>query len=108
MSGDPMDRDRYPNRPDHPDFWKLCDVLLQQDGSLEDGGDFEVILSEVVDPESLAYVAMQRAQRLVMNGSIPMTAIPTYAAIFLDGFTTGVRFERKRSTTSEGDTHDGE
>lgn len=60
------------NRPDHPDFWKLSDIVLRLDGSLEGAGgadEQEAIwrreLERHVDVDSLGYMATQRAFRVL-------------------------------------------
>lgn len=61
------------NRPDHPDLWKLSQILLAQDGDIVPGGDQDAneeayarrIADAGIDGEVLAYVATQRAFRMV-------------------------------------------
>lgn len=74
------------NRPDHPDFWKLSDVVLQLDGKTEDPGfDFPSFLSEIIDPKVLAYMAMQRAMLVTSD---PMSW-PVLAGMWIDAFCAG-------------------
>lgn len=62
-----------PNRPDHPDMWKLSQILLAQDADIVPGGDQDAneeayaqrILAAGIDGKVLAYMATQRAYRMV-------------------------------------------
>jgi len=79
-----------PGRPDHPDFWKLSAILLGMDADASDTEGFEKAVAHV-DPRSLTYTAMQRAQR-TYRGDNP-DAILAIAATWLDGFIAGSRWQ---------------
>lgn len=94
---DPLRDPRFPNRPQHPDFWRIADVLNQLDGeSLEGGKDLPEIVVGMVDLESLIYSASNRAIKQIELLGLPndtrMRAALT--ATFLNAFLAGVQFER--------------
>jgi hypothetical protein len=84
--------DPHPGRPDHPDFWKLSDVILQQDGKTEDE-DFDLAawVSEVCDLDVVFYMAMQRGLRM---GVPPGVAFP----LWLDAFMAGAAYAKKKAS----------
>jgi hypothetical protein len=60
------DEEKYPNRPDHPDFWLLANSTSGMDELIETHQgdfDFEALVEAYVDPKSLAYIALQRSMR---------------------------------------------
>jgi len=99
-----------PNRPDHPDFWKLTNVLMRLDAGLDvtstdrdvQERQYEERLAEIgVDQRSLSYVATQRAFRalgietradLMDRQRLEMAIM--LSSIWLDAFAAGVFFER--------------
>lgn len=95
-----------PNRPNHPDFWKLSEIILRLDGALEAAPPnkkqevFAALVAKRVDPDSLSYVALNRALRALgitskedVAGSQKLMAI--CSAMYLDGFTAGCEFSAK-------------
>lgn len=79
-----------PGQPEHPDFVKLSDIILQLDGRTEDPGfDYHEFLGEVVDPDSIVYMARQRVLRMSDQVGIPDRYVPALAAIWLDAFVAG-------------------
>ncbi len=87
----------HPNRPDHPDFWKLAAIIQDYDSAAEDGIALERLVSPVVDMESLLYMAEQRGLR--MKPATSGEAIKL-AATWLDGFVVGARY---RQTNNGGE-----
>lgn len=95
-------------RPDHPDFWKLSDVLLKMDSGLdpanpneeEKEAQFHARLAEIgVEVDSLVYTATQRAMRALgvttqMEFMAHVGEIARLTSIWLDAFAAGVFFER--------------
>lgn len=83
---------KFPDRPQHPDFWKLAEVILEMDGIFdESGGDeyFEKFLKTEIDPDSIIYMAMQRGMRL-------KDVVPTsLAALYIEAFLVGRIYERR-------------
>lgn len=90
---DPLQDPRFPGRPQHPDFWRISEIILQHDGDATEGGKgLDEIAAEVpVDPASLLYHARQRALRM-LGGGAP-TAMVT---MWLDGFLAGARFGKQK------------
>lgn len=100
-----------PQRPDHPDFWKLSNVLMRLDRALDPSNPdqealeraYEERLAEIgVDQKSVAYMATQRAFRaLGIESRAELLFDPQKAhlaimlsSIWLDAFAAGVFFER--------------
>lgn len=95
------DFEGFPGRPDHPDFWKLSDIVLMHDGRMEDASTpreaadaVEKIVAQFIDPSSLTYMALQRALRnfgfetkqdLIDNQDL----IARSMALYLDAFAVG-------------------
>jgi hypothetical protein len=93
---DPLRDPRFPKRPQHPDFWRLSDAILEQDGRAEEGGE-DVFTIADVDGDSIAYVAQQRAALLTRAYGVAVTrdvAVLLMSA-YIDAFTLGRAFERK-------------
>lgn len=98
-----------PLRPDHPDMMKVTEVVLKMDGrvdvanmtedQLEAG--FKESLAEVdIDEKVLAYVATQRAFRVLgieTRGQLMAKALETakIASTWTDGFVAGALFAQK-------------
>lgn len=83
---------KFPNRPKHKDFWNLSEIVLQQDGKTEDADfDFEAYISEVIDPDTVTYMAMQRAMRVGDTSQVT-----SHAAIFLDAFMLGIKWQQRK------------
>lgn len=83
----------YPDRPQHPDFHRLMGVVAYLDGQAVEGNKpADEVAAQVVDMESLEYMAIQRAIRASQITGLP---VPTLASLYLDGFVTGVFFQRE-------------
>jgi hypothetical protein len=81
----------FPDRPQHPDFHRLMGVVAYLDGEATEGGrDSLQVAGEVVDVDSLVYMALQRARRAAALTGLPEQVL---AAVYLDGFVAGARFE---------------
>jgi hypothetical protein len=96
-------------RPNHPDFWKLAEILLGIDGYIheqQEAGrdkleDVEKYLREFVDPESLRYVAQQRIFRAlgISNEFVALMRekeIVQHSSAWVDGFVVGVKFRESK------------
>lgn len=87
----------FPDRPDHRDFWKLSDVVLQHDGLTEDPGfDMRAHIATVLDPDSLQYMMEARVQRQLAQAT--HGPLITAQALWLDAFFIGVAFARRPAT----------
>jgi hypothetical protein len=96
-----MDGDLFPDRPDHPDFWRLSESVLKQDGKFSEGNEpFETVMAQMVDVESIVYMADQRADFLLDKTGAPKTLMlkGLLMSMYLDGFTTGVGFTQAGGT----------
>jgi hypothetical protein len=104
---DPLRDPRFPDRPQHPDFWRLSDVVLQLDGQATEGDrTIPEIMTGLVDPESLTYVALNRAGLLCQHLGLPESIRPALAATWLDAFAAGVSFEKRGGhRTTEREDH---
>lgn len=89
-----------PGRPQHPDMMVLIDLMVQLDGQATEGGrDAGDIAGEVVDAESLSYLAIMRVQRAqqLTNHKVDMRTEITMAALYLEAFVMGARFTERRA-----------
>lgn len=85
-----------PNRPNHDDFWLMSAIVQDIDAASEDVG-FERTIGNV-DPESLCYVAEQRALRVRLAQQIRSQGeVEALAAAWIDGFVAGREFNRRKS-----------
>jgi hypothetical protein len=93
---DPLNDPRFPDRPTHPDFWRMSEIILQQDGDATEGGQsVEEIVKETVDMQSLSYFAMQRAGKQLQNAGLPEALMPVVAATWMDAFLAGATFQKR-------------
>ncbi len=93
---DPLNDPRFPNRPTHPDFWRISEVVLQHDGETVEGGQsMEDVVGDTVDLPSLSYVAMNRAGTSCQVMGLPEALVPALAAIWSDAFLAGARFQQR-------------
>lgn len=92
-----------PNRPDHPDFRLMAELIQSLDAQAELGVPVTTLIG--VDEESLRYLAEQRCLRVF--GSAFLAAAPalraSLMALYWDGFTLGSSFTKRRL----GDTETG-
>lgn len=99
----------HPERPSHRDFDWLSAIVMDLDTEAEElpkGSTIDDIAKRYVDSQSLAYMAFQRAVRVLMAHGFSTSdlvhperqrEIIRMAAIYYDGFILGVRFERQRA-----------
>jgi len=76
----------FPDRPDHPDFWRLSETILYMDGAAESGQSYDEIMDKHMDAESLIYMADQRVRRAMMSQA---SASEIVMALYLDAFALG-------------------
>jgi hypothetical protein len=94
----------FPGRPDHPDFAMLSDVVLRQDGKIEDSSfDVETYIESMIDPPALRHMATQRARRMIgllgLNPDNSARLVAAIAGTYVDAFMTGYHFHIKRLET---------
>lgn len=95
---DPLRDPRFPDRPQHPDFWRLSEAVLYLDGEADEGGrDIATITAGLVDPESLSYLCTVRAERFLLQLGMPNrpALVMAVAAGMLNGVATGILFEQR-------------
>lgn len=107
-STDPLhDKSKHPHRPDHPDFWRLSEILLQLDAygseprvrtaqyvSKRQKDPVTSLFEHTIDPDTLVYVATQRAMLARGRiGDLPMEQ--SVRAAWIDGFMIGVRYQER-------------
>lgn len=88
-----------PGRPDHPDFWKLSEVVLGNDGRMEDPDPNALIklVEEIIDMSVMTYMAQQRAMRPLQNMGVQVIEPDTFAlmvSIWMDGFMAGAKYQK--------------
>lgn len=103
----------FPGRPDHPDFWLLAQIIQDADAVADNATQpFEDQTGAVVDPESLRYMAMQRAMRgemfieslrWVRNLTKQQRDMLTLwvASTWMDGFYMGTRYQLRKQAAGE-------
>jgi hypothetical protein len=92
------------SRPDHPDFYWLSELAIQIDGESRAVQHLNNIIAEIVDPESLAYVAFHRATIALgvkTRGQVErnLTELTRLAATYHEAFILGTRFAANREAT---------
>lgn len=90
----------YPARPQHPDFWRLVEVITQLDGAVTEGGKApQEILAADVDLDSLMYLIQQRVLRVTMAAPALQSVEPALMAVYLEAFALGTRFAQRGGHT---------
>lgn len=95
---DPLNDPRFPDRPTHPDFWRISEILLANDGDATEGRrSIPEIVTAVVDVESLTYAAKQRARIACEALGLPTSDgwVAKLASVWIDAFTAGATFEQR-------------
>lgn len=103
------DKDRFSGRPDHPDFWKLSEVILRLDGAFQEVEEearealWEEEVGRFIDPEVVGYVAFQRAVRVMgitMAGEVDEHAATLTPLIqcWVDAFMMGCNYQEKHGS----------
>lgn len=91
-----------PNRPDHPDLWRLSEIALAIDAGMSEAEDKDAqwssVVEKIIDQKSLIYHAMQRASRLfdvetVADLARHRTEVLMYTVVWCEGFLTGAQFQ---------------
>lgn len=98
----------HPDRPTHPDFAIISGNLIALDRAAEDAKEtstFEELLASYIDPDTMTYVAQQRALRIIKR--YPQLLIEDllgvtswrarFGASWVDGCLQGIQLERSRT-----------
>lgn len=90
-------------RPDHPDFWRLSEIVVALDRTSEEAGDgFDMAahIGEIIDPDSLVYVATQRVQHLIrsqvagpIDPELLDLLVVMVSSAWVEAFCVGARYE---------------
>lgn len=88
---------RFPKRPNHPDFWRMSEIVIEMDQRTEAHPDkFEEIVGEIVDLDSLIYMATQRSLRAATLAGAPQSIMIHGTALWIDAFTVGYKFAKAK------------
>lgn len=83
---------QFPERPQHPDFHRLMDAVNYLDGESSEGNrPAHEVAAELIDVDSLDYMAMQRAKMMSRLTGVPVHVL---ASIWMDSFCAGVKFQQ--------------
>jgi hypothetical protein len=96
-----------PERPVHPDFWRISEVVLSNDAPMEEANGNEeknrawmARTTDLVDVESVTYMAGQRAKMVADQAGAGLSArqrfsmITALATVWIDAFVAGAMFQR--------------
>jgi len=88
----------FPDRPDHPDFRLLSEIVQDMDAQADLGVPLDQLID--FDPASLFYLADQRLIRVSGTTRWYETMSPrlrqALIGFYLDAFSIGIGFERRR------------
>lgn len=94
---DPLRDPRFPDRPQSPDYWRISEVVMQQDGRATEGGEeMPQVIADIVDERAVTYMAIDRARMVQQGSGMRENPVLTqmFAALWVDAFTAGIRFEK--------------
>lgn len=95
---DPFIDPRFPDRPQHQDYYRLMDAVAYLDGAATEGNQgVESITQGIVDVDSLTYMATHRARLASQVTGMPEELL---AALWIDAFCVGAKFEQNGGTTT--------
>jgi hypothetical protein len=99
-----------PDRPTHPDFWKLSELILKMDAEMQEARTtaqkdaiYERYIGEVaeIDMRSLTYAAMQRAFRAYevrtrgdLQRSTNRANVMRFTTAYMEGFILGSQWQQ--------------
>lgn len=93
---DPLNDPRFPNRPSHPDFWRLVDSVNYLDGEALEGGRSPAnIVGQYIDLGSLIYMAGQRVLRTHTRFTKEQNA--AVIGLYMDAFALGCRYTKEET-----------
>lgn len=95
---------QMPARPDHPDFWKLSEIVLRMDGQMQEADEaakerlFHEEVTAHIDEDSLGYMAIQRAFRVLGittagEARARTDELTPQIQMFIDAFLMGCNFK---------------
>jgi hypothetical protein len=91
---------RFPDRPQHPDFWTLSRIINELDDLAETKGWLVATSTVPVDIESMVYMARQRAAMALdlLKGSDDTERM---GLLWMDAFILGVRYGMESTTVEQ-------
>lgn len=97
----------YPNRPVHPDFKLLSDLLVAYDDKGSGGVDAQLAQLGGADVNSIFYMAAHRAE-LAEQRMKDQDPVARLAAAWIDGFMLAAQFTREKMLAlTDASTQDG-
>lgn len=102
MTTDP----NFPNRPDHPDFWRLSKAVIATDDAADQGVPIEKIMTDlgIESSKSVAYMAEQRMLRALGHNFVSPQSKALLMGLWIDAFVAGVGFTRQQDQEPEPGT----
>jgi hypothetical protein len=99
---------KFPDRPQHSDFWTLSEAVQELDSKSDDGPALAGLVAGGVDVQSLLYMAVMRARLAVRE----LPAFEDFdpqdlASVWVDGFMAGARFLEMRQEKAVAASPDG-
>lgn len=87
----------FPDRPDHPDFWRLSEAVMHNDTMADNGASVQDILGDlgIADANSVGYMAGQRVMRAVHHNFLSEEVRALFTSLYLDAFALGLRVAQK-------------
>ena len=104
-----MDGDKFPNRPDVPEFWHLSEIVLGNDAEASEKGSAGLlgVIEKIIPIEVLQYMATQRAliqMHRVFHSKYDELNVPMMmSAAWIDGFAAGAKYGQKYPKDSDND-----
>lgn len=84
----------FPDRPQHPDLWKMSEAVIALDALVDNGSTVEEVGdAHDIDFDSVTYMATQRAARASAQFQTPPSEAmrkAQFAANWIDGFMAGL------------------
>lgn len=117
MPCSPLHDPAFPDRPAHPDFARLSEIILQLDATLEEAGEkkldedamakvFRDLVSQNIDQDSIMYLAQQRAMRTITVGQmtgilkpdarVMLNLVALLGGMYTEAFIVGARFAERK------------
>jgi hypothetical protein len=101
-----------PDRPDHPDFWKLSEIILGLDAAMTTGVQTGKRVDDVIaeaaveagDSYSICYMAVQRSMRLAGVETVrdlreKADEVNKLAIGYMEALIVGARLQQSREVT---------
>lgn len=96
---------RFPDRPDHPDFWRLSKAVIANDDAADQGVPIEKIMTDLgIDPKSVQYMAEQRMLRALGHNFVSPQAKVLLMGLWIDAFVAGVGFWSGVASSTDAET----